>query len=313
MKTCIISGPKRSGTTLLNRLFDSQPGLIDMIDEAFFWEHAYRYEIAGRTEMFLDLFRSYDPLALTEGFIERDLLPWIEGRYRQAGSFREFEADLGFDTERFTDQLDALSGCVRVQDVWHVLVGAYAAASAGDYSGADKVLVKSADYGISILSGRRFLDCACFVFILRNPYYALDSLKKSRQIRCHKLLNPFNFGEALRDYTFFWDHRGEILGKDTILVTYENLVARPREVIKQVAALLEIPFTENLLVPTLAAKPWPGLSSFQETREIDGGILDRPIQVLSPQEIGLVRKHLADLVESYGYEPERQIPVGSSL
>ncbi len=313
MKTCIISGPKRSGTTLLNRLFDSQPGLIDMIDEAFFWEHVYRYDIAGRIEMFLDLLRSYDPPALTEGFIERDLLPWIEGRYRQAGAFREFEVDLGFNTETFTGQLDALRGCVRVQDVWHVLVAAYAAASAGDYSGADKVLIKSADYGMSVLSGRRFLDRARFVFILRNPYYALDSLKKSRQIRGHKLLNPFNFGDALRDYAFFWDHRDEILGKDTILITYENLVARPREVIREVAAFWEIPFTENLLVPTLAAKSWPGLSSFKETREIEGDILDRHLQVLSPQEIELVRKHLADLLESYGYEPERQLPAGSSL
>ena len=32
-KTIVVTGPKRSGTTLLNRLFDNHPALIDAIDE----------------------------------------------------------------------------------------------------------------------------------------------------------------------------------------------------------------------------------------------------------------------------------------
>ena len=35
-KTIVVTGPKRSGTTLLNRLFDNHPDLIDVIDESFF-------------------------------------------------------------------------------------------------------------------------------------------------------------------------------------------------------------------------------------------------------------------------------------
>ncbi len=308
MLTCIASGPKRSGTTLLNRLFDFQAGLIDLNDEAFFWEHAYRYDSNGHHDLFLDLFRTYDPIALTQGFIERDLLPWIEGRYKQSASFLEFEVDLGFDPQIFTSCLRDLTACPTIQDVWHVLVNAYASASERDYSNADSVLIKCADYGMSILGGRRFLNNARFAFILRNPYFALDSLKRSRELRGSRVLNPFNFGEALRDYAFFWDHREDILSGDTILIFYEDLVSDPRHVMKGVAAHFGIPFTENLLIPTLAGKPWLGLSSFQATQGIDSSILRRPLQVLEPQEIRLVRKHLAGLVETYGYEPGKQAP-----
>ena len=94
---------------------------------------------------------------------------------------------------------------------------------------------------------------------------------------------------------------------------YENLVSNPREVVEAMAAHLGIPFSENLLVPTLRGKAWPGLSSFQETREIEKHILDRPLQVLESREIEMVRKHLADLLETYGYEAERQVSKGSGL
>lgn len=308
MTTFIVSGPKRSGTSLLNRLFDSQPGLVDMSDEAFFWEHAYRYDEAGHADLFLDLFKAYTPAALTEGFIDRDLLPWIEGRYRQAASFREFELDLGFDTGGFTRRLELLKNCTGLQEIWHALVDAYAESSAKDYSVADKVLMKTADYGMSILSARRFLDRARFVFILRNPYFALDSLKKSREMRGEKILHPFNFGEALRDYIFFWENRKEILGADTILILYEDLLTRSREVMEKVASHLGVAFSENLLAPTLAGRPWPGHSSFRETRNIEASVLDRPLQVLRSEEIALIRSHLSDLSETYGYGPERQCP-----
>ncbi len=43
-KTIIATGPKRSGGTLITRLFDSQPGIMNFIDEAFFWEQVYNYQ-----------------------------------------------------------------------------------------------------------------------------------------------------------------------------------------------------------------------------------------------------------------------------
>lgn len=281
-----------------------------MIDEAFFWEHAYRYDSIGRAELFVDIFKYFPPAELTQGFIERDLLPWVEGRYRQAGTVREFELDLDFDTSVFTSALNnAFDGCANIQDVWHVLVKAYAHATRIDDIDSCDVLIKSADYGMSILAGVRLLSDVRCICILRNPYFALDSLKRSRQIRGHRHLNPFNFGEALRDYIFFWEHQDKINVQETFTITYEELLSDPEKMMRAVTDHLGIRFTRNLIQPTLAGGEWPGLSSFQETRAIDSGVLERPLQVLDEGEIRLIGKYLGDLLDQYGYTPKRQLPM----
>lgn len=308
LTTCIVSGPKRSGTTLLNRLFDSQPGVIDLNDEAFFWEHAYKYDVAGRRDLFLDIFRDFTPEELVAGCIDRDIMPWIGGRYKQTASAMEFEMDLDFDTARFTAGLSGLRSCANIAEVWEILVAAYADASGRDYAGCHHCLIKGADYGMSILGGRGSLAGSRNVVILRNPFYALDSLKKSRQMRQEKVLNPFNFGEAVRDYAFLWDNWAGIVQEDTHLVLYEDLVRDPRPVMEGLAAHLGVPFTENLLVPTLQGGEWPGLSSFSATKGIDAAILERPLKVLSAHEVEYVQRGLKDLLGHFGYGPGSQAP-----
>lgn len=310
-RTLVISGPKRSGTTLLNRLFDSHPDLVDLNDEAFFWEHAARYDRMGRPELFLDVFKKFDSDSLVEGFIERDLLPWIEGRYRQQAVAKEMEMDLGFDTGKFRQGLASLPDCNSLSEIWDALVAAYAGACARDYSDCADVLIKAADYGLSIIGARGHLAVARHVFILRNPFYALDSLKKSRGIRGQKVLNPFNFAEAVRDYAFFWDNRDEILKEDAILIRYEDLLQSPRETMQNVAAHLGIAFHETLLEPTLQGGDWPGLSSFNETRSIDAGMLDREIKELDRTEIEFIERHLAGLLDAHGYTSREQRPKGA--
>lgn len=308
LTTVIVSGPKRSGTTLLNRLFDSQPGIIDFNDEGFFWEHVYRYDLVGHGELFLDLFRSFTPARLTEGFIDRDILPWIEGRYSQRAVAVEFDVPLAFNTAVFKGSLGPLAACESIEEVWETLVAAYVAGSARMYKGCGSCLIKTGDYGMSIMAGRKHLKNARFIFIMRNPFFALDSLKKSREIRKEKVLNPFNFGEAVRDYAFLWDNWANIAREDTVLVLYEDLLRKPREVMGRVAEHLGIPFTDNLLEPTLQGELWPGLSSFAETKGIDASILDRPLKVLAGHEVAYVRRHLKGLLDHFGYTPESQVP-----
>ncbi len=308
LTTFIISGFKRAGTTLLNRLFDSEPGIIDYNDEAYFWEHVYRYDEAGRIDLFVDLFRSFSADELIQGFIDRDILPWIEGRYVRQAVVNEYELDLGLDQERFRAGLAGLAGCETVQDIWTVLTRAYADAMDTDYSGCTRTMIKSADFGLGILSSRKYLDRVRHLFLVRNPFYTLDSLKKSRMRRQQKILHPFNFAEAVRDLTFFWQNRERILGPDTYCIQYERLVSKPREVMEEVAAHLGIPFTENLLRPTMLGKDWEGYSSFSLASGIDASMLDRPLKMLEPHEVRFVGRHLAEMLEHYGYVPGQQRP-----
>lgn len=309
MRTIIMSGPKRSGTTLINRLFDSQPGIIDFNDESFFWEHAYKYEVSGALGAFVDIFRTFTPEAIRDGFIDRDLLPWVEGVYQQSAVAEEFRQPFDFDAALFLARLEGLKACADVPAVWHLLVDAYADAMGTDYTGCGLVFIKAADYGRSILSGHRLLDDCRGLTIIRNPYYAIDSLKKSRQMRGAKVLNPFNLGEVVLDYLFWWSRLQDLLAADTILFGYEELVANPEPVMRGVAGHLDIEFTENLLTPTILGGDWAGLSSFKKTEGIDARALERPLKVLDADEIGFIRKNLGPLLDHFGYVPETQAPV----
>lgn len=312
MRTIIMSGPKRSGTTLINRLFDSQPGIIDMNDEAFFWEHAYKYNALGADSVFVDIFRTFTPEALRDGFIDRDLLPWVEGEYQQNAVAHEFKKAFDFDADAFLRRLADLKGCETVLAVWHILVDAYADAMGCDYTGCDAVFIKGADYGRSILGGQALLDDCKGITIIRNPYFAIDSLKKSRTMRGAKVLNPFNLGEVVQDYLFWWNNREAIFGADTFRLQYETLVDDPEPVMRGVADHIGIEFTDNLLTPTILGDPWGGLSSFAKTKGIDRSALERSLKVLDAEEIAFIGRSLGEVMDHFGYTPETQVPSGGS-
>ena len=62
-----------------------------------------------------------------------------------------------------------------------------------------------------MLSTRKSLsNCHC-VFIIRNPYSALDSLKRGREIRKEKILHPINLSQTLCHYNFFWNNKNDII------------------------------------------------------------------------------------------------------
>lgn len=309
LKTIIVSGPKRSGTTMLNRLFDSQPGIIDLIDEAFFWEHVYKYSKIQKQDIFIDIFKTFSSAALRQGIIDRDIMPWIGGTYRQAAVKVPFEMDLGFNTSIFEQQLSEIAKSSQIKEIWFALVNAYARAAKPDYSEAKCAFIKSADYGVSIVSANMHLDDLRSIIIIRNPFYAIDSLKKSRGMRKEKELNPFNLGEVILDYIFLWNHLEDILKKKTILVQYENLLQDPSGFMNKIANHVEIEFSENLLNPTLQGLDWCGLSSFSKTNGIDRSVLDRSITALNEEEITFIENSLKEMLNHFNYTSTKQMPL----
>lgn len=310
-QTSIINGPKRSGTALLNRLLDSHPELVDMSDEAFFWEHAARYDYENCSELYLDVFCRFETKYLVESFIDRDLLPWIEGEYRQRGGAKEADVlqYLNFDTRFFEKQLDLLSSCKNLSEVWNTLISSYANSFCKDYSSCKKVIFKTADYGLSILSARKHLGTTTNIFIMRNPFYSLDSLKRSRKIRGEKILHPINLAEAIRDYVFLWNNWESIFLQDTLLVYYEELLQFPEKIMHQVAEHIEIEFFNSLLKPTLQGGKWPGHSSFKAANGLDISMLDRELVELNETEISFIETHLSELLNAHGYTWRKQRPV----
>lgn len=308
MKTLFINGPKRSGTTLLMRLMDSCPGVVDFVDEAFFWEHAYGYMRDGALDVFVDAFRMFDSEQVRAGIYDRAILPWVDGVFKQNATVCNMETRYDFDAERFAAGLSRLAGCTSIAQVWEALVLAYSGASSKTHSPGDPAVFKTADYGRTILSGRACLDDTRSVFIMRNPYYAIDSLKKSRSMRETKRLHPINFAEAIGDYLFLWRNFEDICGQDTLLITYEHLLLNPEQTLSGIAAHFGIAYSDSLLLPSLRGQQWLGGSSFDKRRNIDPSALDRPLKVLDAHEIEYIGKHLGGLIEHFGYRLDVQAP-----
>ena len=152
-KTIIATGPKRSGGNLITSLFDSQPGIINFIDEAFFWEHVYNYQEKGQESLFIDIFKQFDRSDIVESFIDRRLLPWIDGIFRKVTPVK-FELDLNFRKDIFLDELTNLKNCSNISEIWNCIVLAYANAMPTDFTGCDTAYMFIGDRGRSILSAK---------------------------------------------------------------------------------------------------------------------------------------------------------------
>ena len=243
-RTILVSAPKRSGGSLLTRLFDNHPGVIDFIDEAFFWEHAYRYHDGGLEQLFVDMFKVFSPQEIVASLIDRQMLPWVDGTYRQVAP-AAFELDMKFDRAVFAATIEARqAGLASICDVWNMLVEAYALAMGYDFANSHSVFLFGGDYGRAMLTAARTLPDTRNIFIVRNPYYALESLKKSRSTRGEKVLHPINFIESLSYYYFFWENKEKILDKNTILVRYEDLLVNTEENMRRVADHVGVEFEE---------------------------------------------------------------------
>lgn len=301
-KTIIVSAPKRSGGTLLNNLFDSHPGVVSFADEAFFWEHVYNCQENGKEFLFVDLFRLFDPKSLEEAMIDRDILPWLDGIFRSMINNKKIELDLGFERGVFTSALQELQCCVSISEIWDCLVKAYANASSVDYSTCRTAFMFGGDWGKSILATKNTLEnCRC-IFIMRNPYFAIESLKKSRLNWGRRLLHPINLAEVINYYFFFWKNKTEILDERTILIRFEDLVADPVKTMKKVSEHVGVEYTDNLVTPTLLGKPRRGESAFKPIEGIDQSTIRRKIEILNENEIEIIREHLKPILDYFDYK-----------
>jgi len=306
-KTIIATGPKRSGGTLITRLFDSQPGIIHIINEGFFWEHVYNFQEKGQESLFIDTFKHFEKSDIMESIIDRWILPWINGVFHNIAPVQH-DINLGFRKDVFLDRLTNLKNCSSISEIWNCLVLAYADAAATDFTGCDIAYMFIGDRGRSILSAKASMEnCRC-IFFMRNPYDALKSLKVSRTFNREKSANtskarlhPINFADVICDYYFFWNNRSEILDKRTILIRFEDLVLEPRKTMKAVADHVGIEFTDNMLNPTLRGQPSKYGSSFGFLKGIDKSVLHRNNEVLSKIEIEIIREHLKPIMEYFDY------------
>jgi hypothetical protein len=192
-----------------------------------------------------------------------------------------------------------------IADIWKLWVKAFCKGMFYDYDSLKTVIMKSPDYGKSALSGFKHIKNTKVIFLIRNPFYAIDSLKRSREMRGLKL-HVFELINVFRDYNLLLHtiqniKKDEKRRQDSCIIKYEDFLQNPQKTMRSVADFISIPFSEEFMRPTMNGKPWYGLSSFDVLNGISKKPLSRKIKTLHDWEIETIKSHLMPFFRYFNY------------
>ncbi len=295
----IVSGAPRSGTSLLYNLFDGHPEIAWLVSEGYLFEYLNDIGTAAK-QIFLDAVPK-DVDTLVDGLRDKQVIPPLHVPYRQSvkrGSVSEVEIDAPWNEEAFRLSL-ARPREPGVDGLWRWLV---AACLAGMEEMPKKfACMKSPDYAKSASGALNSIDSARAIVIIRDPLYAIDSLKRSRELRNQKFLTWPLIAQNIWAFQEMYARVNAASPDRLRLVRYESLVVDPKQVMSEIAEWLGINFNPCLLEPTMRGQHWPGISSFKPTDGIESGPAERPIQALTKSEQDLVRRYLSDFRTAFDY------------
>lgn len=294
----IISGAPRSGTSLLYNLFDGHSEVTWLLNEGFLFEYLYELGDAG-AEIFLAAARLPTD-EFINGLRDKDVMPPLHEPYEQSenrGSVSQVTVTNPWSEAAFRRALSELE-FGDVAGLWNHLAAAYSVALGEPLK--RMVCLKAPDYGKSVHAALRWMPETRGVVIVRDPVRALDSLKRSRELRGQRLLTWPALAQAIADMQSM--HRRVVaLGDKIYWLRYEDLVAGVESTMRDLAGWIGIRFEPTLLEPTMAGQFWPGISSFEPTKGIEDFSNKRPIRALSAAEVRLANHYLADFKDYFGY------------
>jgi hypothetical protein len=251
-------------------------------------------------KLFLSLARaSVDELIA--GLRDKQVMPPLNEPYRQSralGSVSEITLAPEWDEAAFRAALED-AGFETVGDFWRVLVRA---SLAGIGQAPQRfACLKSPDYGKSAAAAAAHCGDAKAIVIVRDPLYALDSLKRSRELRGEKLLTWPSLAVNVQHFVRMRDRMKALNAARLYQLRYEDLIADPERCMRAIADWLDMPFEPCLLRPTMSGQDWPGISSFKATKGIETAPAERRLEALTAHEVACIAEHLADFRAEFGY------------
>lgn len=293
----VISGPPRSGTTLLYNLFDGHPDVVWLFREGYFFEHVC--DLGDQAEA---AFAALEDLSIDDivaGLWDRQLLPPPASPSTRDGSRRDITTlRLTWDDSAFRAQLAA----ERPRDpatAWAWLLRAELAGLG--WQPKPFVCLKAADYGKSCEGALRTLPHARAVAIVRDPYRALDSLKGSREQRGVKRLTWPTLAHCVAEMNRLVDRVGDLPAERLRCLRYEALIGDRETVMRDLAAWLGLDYCDSMLRPTNAGAAWAPNSTFADGGR-DEAESAAPLRTLNQAEIAFIRRTAGPFAAHFGYD-----------
>ena len=302
MRSLVIMGMPKSGTTLPLTLLDDHPRLITLPEELrFFHCHADATDgIKAKRSLFANPnmqfykmgARDFDDYRETGGtgigrrdysnldFDQFEALVEAAFRQTQDSAQRYTALFLAFELSRGKPITDLLQG-----DAARILVS------------------KAPDNELFLYRWNKMLgDRGQYLLTVRHPYELYLSLNNIQRIHARPDYDLDEFIELYRS-------RLKLVGLTPLaegqlyILRYEDLIATPEQVMREVAAFLAIDFTPSLLTPTKNGTPWAGNSSRGIRREAIYANPQTARQQLSPEQRQHIASGLTAEMEILGYQP----------
>ena len=83
-----------------------------------------------------------------------------------------------------------------------------------------------------------------------------------------------------------------------IVYRHENLIHRPKDVMKSISSLLDLKYENTLIEPTIAGTPWLGNSHYGPVKGISKSISKNYSKVLRDDEIEIISETTKKLTKS---------------
>lgn len=152
-----------------------------------------------------------------------------------------------------------------------------------------------------------------FIHLVRNPYDTFDAFKRNQII--NKGRNYFRGSkDLLEEYIedkmsplFTNTFTSRMSSDQHYIIKYEDIVLNQRETMSRLCEWLNITWNDNMMVPTLAGKPFLGYSENKAIKH-DGIINTQRMnisnQTLSSTEIRIIDYLFYDVMRFLGYTPK---------
>jgi hypothetical protein len=316
--TAVITGAPRSGTYLLYRLLDDDPMVLNALTQVYLLEYLEPLHRSA-VEWFVDYFFDAPINELLDDIHERELLPVFRDKRisTDSGVVTETRFEFEFDEAAFSENLESARPAHHrtVDGLWRCWFDTLRPFLAGGRK-SPIIMIKSPDYGRSAHSAERFLENFKAIFVVRDPVFALSSLRKLRQNQTHgRKLTTLRMLAEIENYRTLYtsiDSLNVRCPEAVHVVRFEDLVEAPRATMDKVASFLEIPYSNAMLQPTVLGRPWSGNSSFEPLEGISRKPLTGGHVLLSKAELKMLHRCLGSFLERYGYERDNAIAKSAS-
>ena len=287
-----ILGAHKSGTSLLRSLLDGHSSLFVVPVEEHLFKHfgysinyPYQYQVQKR---------------YTDEEIKENFFNWIKTCNNSSDEYGDSVAKGLLDVDQFREALFSNETGEKRQLATCYFESIYFALT-GEKLVNKNVVTKSVENAELALETKQLYPNAKFIHIVRNPYASFVALRKyktknGRYPMVYKLL------KALQN-NYYYLEKNQRLIDDYHVVSYEDLLLKPEQTMRNIADYIGIEYDNHLVTPTFLGELWQGNStSDKKFNGIDTAPIKNWENEIFPYEVFLINNMFPHVLEEFNYE-----------